>query len=86
MLATAAPEVSFQSLLREMGDRDALAIFPKSPYHSLQAGSCNRLSTARDLPNQGAGGSPTATASASSAPFSLISAPAARITTAGPAA
>jgi hypothetical protein len=56
MLATAAPEVTFESLLREMADRDAVATFSAPRHLSLQASSYNRLSTARDQPDQGTGG------------------------------
>jgi len=56
MLVTAAPEVTFESLLREMAERDAVATFAAPRYHSLQASSYNRLSTARDQPDQGTGG------------------------------
>ena len=48
--------VTFESLLQEMASRDALASFPEPRYRSLQASSYNRLSTARDQPDQGTGG------------------------------
>ena len=48
--------VTFESLLGEMADRSALAAFPEPSYLSLQASSYNRLSTARDQPDQGTGG------------------------------
>jgi hypothetical protein len=48
--------VTFDSLLGEMAGRDALASFPEPSYRSLQASSYNRLSTARDQPDQGTGG------------------------------
>ena len=50
------PAVTFGSLVQEMADRDALAVFPAPRYESLQASSYNRLSTARDQPDQGTGG------------------------------
>lgn len=56
LFASAAPEVTFESLLQEMGDRDAVATFSAPRHLSLQASSYNRLSTARDQPDQGTGG------------------------------
>ena len=48
--------ITFESLLLEMSDRDALATFPDPRYASLQASSYNRLSTSRDQADQGTGG------------------------------
>lgn len=46
-----AQEVSMQSLLREMVDRESLAEFrDEAPYRTLQASSYNRASVAPDQP------------------------------------
>lgn len=42
--------VTFQKLVKEMADRDALAEYPAIPYRSLQASSYNRESVSPDLP------------------------------------
>lgn len=43
-------EVTFQTLLREMVDRNAIAEYPAVPYKVLQASSYNRASVSPDLP------------------------------------
>ncbi len=43
-------EVTFQTLLREMVDRNAIAEYPAVPYKVLQASSYNRVSVSPDLP------------------------------------
>lgn len=46
-----AQEVTMQSLLREMVDREKLAEFPAEiPYRTLQASSYNRASISPDQP------------------------------------
>lgn len=46
-----AQEVTMQSLLREMVDREKLTEFPTDvPYRTLQASSYNRASVAPDQP------------------------------------
>jgi len=45
---TAAPEVTTESLLREMTDRDALARWPEPAFRAAQASSYDRRSTAPD--------------------------------------
>lgn len=47
---TNQPQVTFQSLLREMVDRKHLTEFPVKPYRTLQASSYNRASVSPDLP------------------------------------
>jgi hypothetical protein len=54
--ATAVEPVTLNSLLRELGDLEALARFPESRYQCLQASSYNRASTNRNQPDQTAGG------------------------------
>ena len=49
-------QITIQSLLNEMSNRDTLAQFPHPAYESLQASSYNRASIARDQPDQGTGG------------------------------
>ena len=44
----AEAQVTFQSLLKEMGDRSVLAKFPQSGYRSLQSSSYNRASVVKD--------------------------------------
>ena len=53
---SAMAAVTFDSLVAEMQDRDALARFPVPRYETHQASSYNRLSTARDQADQGTGG------------------------------
>lgn len=48
--------VTFESLLREMGDCDSLARFPAPEYRQLQSSSYNRRSVSRDQPDQGTQG------------------------------
>jgi hypothetical protein len=43
-------EVTFQSLLNEMVNRDAIAEYPTVPYKTLQSSSYNRVSVSPDLP------------------------------------
>ena len=50
------PPIRLEDLLQEMIDRDALAQFPPTDFRQLQASSYNRLSTARDQPDQGVTG------------------------------
>lgn len=46
----ACQQITFQSLLKEMVNRDLLAEYPQIPYRSLQASSYNRESVSPDLP------------------------------------
>ena len=54
--ASAQGTVTFESLLSEMVDLEAVARFPSPQYEAKQASTYNRLSTARDQADQGTGG------------------------------
>ena len=50
IISAQTPQVSFNSLLQEMGDRSAETYFPVPEYKSLQASSYNRESVSPDKP------------------------------------